>query len=435
MNVVTTFASVPLLQTTKLPNGLTIATQHMPSLRSVALGVWVGVGARHETLAEHGLSHLLEHMAFKGTNRRSARDIAEEIEQVGGDMNASTSLEQTAYYVRVLQEDVELALDVLSDIVRNPVFDPAELAREKDVILQEIASIQDAPDEIAYDLAQLAAFPDHSVGRPVIGTPESVLAIEEAQLRNYRDRNYSPSRMVVAAAGAIDHDELVKLVSAAFGDLDGSETAPDETPMFAGGEAASDRSFEQAHFILGLPSPSSRDPDYLTGRLLSIALGGGMSSRLFQEVREKRGLCYSIYSSAWGLKDAGFFTVYAATSAELVASLAEVVVEELDRIASEDLESRELARAKAQLHAGLMMSLESPAARAEQLASQILVHGRVIAPDEIAERIAAVTAEDVRALATRLRSTRRPSVSVVGAGRKSRELCERTAQIFTGSGV
>lgn len=435
MTVVSTFNDVPLLQTTVLPNGITVASQHMPSLRSVALGVWIGVGARHETLAEHGLSHLLEHMAFKGTKRRTARDIAEEIEQVGGDMNASTSIEQTAYYVRVLQDDVALAVDVLADIVRNPVFDPAELLREKDVILQEIAGIQDMPDELAYDIVQLTAFPDHSVGRPVIGTPASVSAIDEVQLRSYRDRNYSAERMVVAAAGAIDHDELVKLVAEMFGDIDNRQIVDDEKPQFSGGIGASDKPFEQAHFLLGLPSPASRDSDYLTGRVLSIALGGGMSSRLFQEVRERRGLCYSIYASAWGLKDAGFFTIHAATGPELVKPLSEFVIAELDRMAEEQLDDRELSRAKTQLHAGLMMSLESPAARAEALASQILVHGRVIPPDEIAQRIAAVNAEDVRTLARELRDQKRPAVTVVGAGRKSRNLCEHAAQVFSGSAV
>ncbi|MEM9027009.1 MAG: pitrilysin family protein [Pseudomonadota bacterium] len=422
-----------LVQVTKLSSGLTVATQHMPSLRSVALGVWVGVGARHETLAEHGLSHLLEHMAFKGTERRSARDIVEEIEQVGGDMNAATSIEQTAYYVRALHEDVDLAVDVLADIVRNSTFDADELLREKDVVLQEIAGLRDSPDDTIYDLVQDAAFPDHSIGRSIIGTPESVSAIGASQLRSYLARHYSAGRMVVAASGYVDHDRLVESVRAAFDGLPQTERDVPERPTFSGGIRASDRPFEQAHLMIGWPSPAYVEPDFLGCQVLSAALGGGMSSRLFQEVREARGLCYSIYSSAWGLSDAGFFTVHAATGEDLVAPLADVIVTELDKLAAAGLDDRELARAKAQLRAGLMMSLESPAARAEQLARQILVHDRVILPDEIATRIDAVSAEDVRRLAQRMRDETRPAVAVVGAGAASDALAAHTARLFSGA--
>ncbi len=420
----------PLVRVTQLPCGIRVVTQHMPSLRSAALGVWVGVGARHETGQEHGLSHLLEHMAFKGTARRSAREIAEEIEQVGGDMNAATSLEQTAYYVRVLGEDVPLAVDVLSDIVRNAVFDGQELAREKDVVLQEIAGLQDMPDELAYDLVQAAAFPDHAVGRPIIGTPESVQALSADHLRDYLARHYSGDRMVVAAAGAVDHDAFVALVHAGFADHVSAKSSAPVVPRFHGGAFGHPDAFEQSHVIVGFPSPAYVRPDFITGQVFCAVLGGGMSSRLFQEVREARGLCYSIYASAWGLSDTGFLTIHAATSHDLVAELGAVVAQELTKLGDTLLDDRELARAKAQLTAGLMMSLESPVARAEQLARQLLVHGRTFGPDEIAERIARVSAADVQAFAAGLVAVAQPAVAVVGTGERSQGLGETVAASF-----
>lgn len=424
-------AATPLVRVTQLDNGLRVVTQNMPSLRSVALGVWVGVGARHETLTEHGLSHLLEHMAFKGTQRRSARQIAEEIEQVGGDMNAATSLEQTAYYVRVLADDVPLAVDVLADITQHSAFDPNELVREKDVILQEIASLQDSPDEIAYDQVQLAAFPDHSIGRPIIGTPQSVVAIGPDMLRDYLRRHYTAERTVVAAAGLIDHDTFVDLVANAFTELPAHVDEAVTAPKFVGGPGSSDEPFEQAHVVVGFPAPAFQAPDFIACQVLSALLGGGMSSRLFQEVREELGLCYSIYSSAWGLSDAGFFTIHAATGHDLVMDLSKVLAREIDKLASEAVSPRELDRARSQLTAGLMLSLESPPARAGQLARQLLVHGRLIGLDELAERIGRVTAEDVRAFAERLVSVSPPAVAVVGPGKAAAGLAAQVVDVFS----
>ncbi len=418
------------VQLTTLANGLRIATQHMPHLHSASLGVWVGVGARHETLAEHGICHLLEHMAFKGTTSRSARQIAEEIEQVGGDMNAATGLEMTAYYVRVLQEHVGLGLEVLADIVQNSVFDPDELAREKDVILQEIAAIEDAPEEIAYDLALEAAFDGQSVGRPVIGTPSSVAAIGPDHLRRHLAQQYCGHNIVVAAAGAVDHDDIVRHVGALFSELSDGQSVDAEAARFVGGANASRKSFEQCHLVVCFPGPSYRDEGFMEAQVFSGLLGGGMSSRLFQEVRENRGLCYSIYSSAFGLMDGGVFGIHASTGRDQVSELAEVTAAEIRKCASGDLSEAEVARAKAQLRAGLLMSLESSSARAEQMARHLLSLGRLVDVDELIGRIEAVSAEGLGRFASRLLACGRPAVALVGAGGKSQRLADDASQLF-----
>jgi predicted Zn-dependent peptidase len=404
---------------TRLDNGLTVVSHEMPHLETVSLGVWVGTGARHEQPAENGISHVLEHMAFKGTSRRTARAIAEEIEEVGGELNASTSLEMTAYYARVLRGDEAVALDILADILQHSVYAPADLEREREVILQEIAGIRDCPDELAYDLLQEAAFPDQPVGRPVIGTPETVGAIAPDDLRRFLRTRYVASGIVVSAAGAIQHDELVRHASAQFGALNGGAPGEGEGASYVGGVRASPRSFEQSHLVLGFQGPSYRDEDFLTAQVYSGLMGGGMSSRLFQEVREDRGLCYAIYSSAWGLSDAGLFNVHAATGAELMAKLIDVVAREMKQSASRCPAVKEVDRAKAQLKAGLLISLESSSARAEQMARQLLVYGRLIGVRELIERVDAVTPEAVRAFAERMIGAAAPSVCVIGAGERS----------------
>ena len=414
----------------RLENGLTVATHTMPHLETAAIGVYVATGARHESVSEHGISHLLEHMAFKGTQRRSARDIVEEIEQVGGDLNASTSLEQTAYYARVLKADVPVAIDILSDILQNSVFDEAELAREKDVIVQEIASTQDNPEELAYDLVQDAAFAGQAVGRPIAGTPDSVKAVGADTLRGFLARRYVGGSIVLSAAGAVDHDDICRHARDKFSALSATESGAGEAARFVGGVRGLGRAFEQAHVVIGLSSPSYRDDGYLTVQILSGLLGGGMSSRLFQEVREKRGLCYSIYSSAWGISDGGLFAVYAATGRETVDPLIEVVSDELKRLAGEAPSSREVERAKAQLKAGLLMGLESAAVRAEQMARHLQAHGRLIPTQEIIDKVDAVSAEGIRALAESMLAGGPPAVAVVGAGRKSLAHARRANELI-----
>jgi len=415
-------------EVTTLANGLRVVAHRMAHLETTALGMWVGAGARHETARENGISHFLEHMAFKGTRRRTARQIAEEIETVGGDLNAATSLESTAYFARVLKGDEGVALDILGDILLHSSYAAAEIEREREVILQEIAGIADSPDELAYDLVQDAAFPAQPVGRPVIGTKATVRQFSVNDLRGFLERRYVPDRMVLAAAGAVDHAVLARHAEALFGSLTGPRFEAGEAATYAGGTRASAKPFEQCHLLLGFESPSYRSPEFYDAQVLSGLLGGGMSSRLFQEVRENRGLCYSIYSSAWALADSGMFTIHAATGAEMMDELISVVGEEMRRVADGRPSEPETARAKAQLKAGLLMSLESASARAEQMARQLLSLDRLLPTKELMQRVDSVSPASVQAFAATL-LTSPPSAAVVGAGRNSEAFASRAAEV------
>jgi predicted Zn-dependent peptidase len=403
---------------TRLPNGLRVVSYRMPHLETVSMGIWVGVGARHETAPEQGISHLLEHMAFKGTERRTALDIAEEIEAVGGELNAATSLETTAYFSRVLAGDIGLSLDILADILQSPRHSEDELEREREVILQEIAATRDSPDEIAYELLQEVAFPDQSIGRPILGTAKSVKSFGTADLRRFLKGNYAANRMVLSAAGKIDHGQLVRHAEAQFGGLNGGEGGRFEPARYGGGTRTSSKPFEQSHLLLAFEGPSYGQSEYYTAQVFSALFGGGMSSRLFQEVRERRGLCYSIYSTYWALADTGLFGIHAATGPDMLSKLIEVVAGELRRAAAAAPTEAEVARAKAQIKAGMLMGLESSSARAEYMARQLLLFDRLIETNEVVARIEAVTAEDIRTLAARLMTASKPSITVVGAGRQ-----------------
>jgi predicted Zn-dependent peptidase len=400
------------VRVTTLPSGLRIVTQDMSHLESAAIGVWVGAGSRSERDEEHGLSHLLEHMAFKGTKTRSAADIAEEIEAVGGEVNAATSVETTSYYARVLKADVPLALDILSDILRNSVFDPEELEREQHVILQEIGAALDAPEDRVYDIFAESAFPGQPIGRNILGTADTVKAAASPMLGSYLDRHYRGPAMVISAAGAVDHDRLVDLASDALADLAGEAGPAPVGATYHGGEVREDRDLMETQIMLGFQGIPYGGDDFYTAQVLSSIIGGGMSSRLFQEVREKRGLCYSIYAFHWSFADTGVFGVHAATGPEDVNELMPVIVDELDR-ATDSISDKEVKRARAQLRAGLLMTLESPAARAGQLARQLLLFGRIIPPDELVARIEAIEASHVRELAGRIFSGA-PTLASVG---------------------
>jgi len=402
------------VQTTTIANGMRVVTHAMPHLETASLGVWVGTGARHEEEDQHGISHLLEHMAFKGTDRRSARQIAEEIESAGGELNAATSLETTAYYARMLKGDIPLAIDMLGDILRNPKFDAGELAREQDVILQEIAAAEDSPDDEAYDLVQDAAFAGQALGRTILGTRASVRGLTSRDLKAYMKANYVPGAIVLAAAGAIDHDQIVKLAESTFGDMKSEDPSAPAAASYKGGFRRSVRRFEQSHIVLSYEGPSYRDESMYAAQILSSILGGGMSSRLFQEVREARGLCYSIYSFCWGLSDTGLFGVHAATGSGQMQELVQVILSELEKLADDPVGKTELARAKAQLKSGLLMSLESSGSRAEQLARQMLVFGKPLAVNDLVERVEAVDKEAVRALAGKIVIGGKSSASAVG---------------------
>jgi predicted Zn-dependent peptidase len=377
----------------------------MAEVETVSLGIWVGAGSRSEAASEHGVAHFLEHMAFKGTARRSAKDIAEEIEAVGGDLNAATGVDSTAYYARVLRTDLALALDILSDIIVSPRFDRAELGRERDVILQEIAAALDSPEDIAFDLVQEAAFPNQPVGRPILGTVESVSRFKRAHLGSYLAAHYHGPNMVLAAAGAVDHAALVAEAERRLGSFDTHATPQPESALYAGGARRSEKSFEQTHLVLAFQAPAYRHPDYFTAQICAGALGGGMSSRLFQEVRERRGLCYAIYSFSSGLSDSGMFAIHAAGGPERAHQLFAVIRDELVKAADEGFVEDEVARVKAQLKMGLLTGLESSSARAEQLARQILIHGRPLTTEELIEKVEQVQAADLQALVARMLSS------------------------------
>jgi predicted Zn-dependent peptidase len=390
------------VERSKLANGLTVVSHAMPEVETVSLGLWVGAGSRSEETGEHGVAHFLEHMAFKGTARRSARDIAEEIEAVGGELNAATGVDSTAYYARVMRKDLALALDILSDIILAPRFDRTELSRERDVILQEIAASMDSPDDIVFDLVQEAAFPGQPVGRPILGTADSVRRFKRAHLGAYLSAHYRAPNMVLAAAGAVDHATLVIEAERRLGALDEAATPQPSGASYVGGVRGSGKPFEQTHLVLAFEAPAYRHPDYFAAQICAGALGGGMSSRLFQEVREKRGLCYAIYAFSSGLTDSGLFAVHAAGGPDKAHELFAVIRDELVKAAEEGFGEDEISRVKAQLKMGLLAGLESSSARAEQLARQILIHGRPLSTPELIERVESLEGKDVQALVERL---------------------------------
>ncbi|HEY5299752.1 MAG TPA: pitrilysin family protein [Acetobacteraceae bacterium] len=399
---------------TRLPSGLTVVTERMDRVETVSFGAYVATGSRHETEAENGVSHFLEHMAFKGTERRSAAKIAEEMDAVGGHLNAYTAREQTAYYAKVLKEDTALAADIIGDILTHSTFDPEELERERGVILQEIGQANDTPDDIIFDYFQEQAYPAQSLGRPVLGSEETVRAMSRTSLMGYMRRHYPASNVVVAAAGAIEHDQIVDLVQTHFADLAADPAPSAPAGRYQGGEFREDRDLDQVHIVLGFPSVAYDDPDFHPTLLLSTLLGGGMSSRLFQEVREKRGLVYSIYSFNAPLMDGGLLGIYAGTGESEAQELIPVTLDELRKVQHEVTDA-ELSRARAQAKAGLLMSLESTGSRCEQLARQIQVFGRVV---PVAETVAKINAVDraaiQRAAARHFRAA--PTLAVLGPG-------------------
>ncbi len=383
------------VQTHTLSNGFRIVTENMPGLESAAIGVWVGAGARHERVEQNGIAHFLEHLAFKGTKRRTALEIAEVIEDVGGYINAYTSREVTAYYARVLANDVPLALDVIADILLNPTFDENEIEIERGVILQEIGQALDTPDDVIFDWLQEEAYPDQPLGRTILGPTERVRHFSREDLSNFVAEHYGPGQMILSAAGAVDHDAIVREAEKLFGHMTAGPVQNEDAAAFRGGERREIKALEQAHFTLAFESPGYRADDFYTGQIYANALGGGMSSRLFQEIREHRGLCYTIFSQAGAYSDTGLITVYAGTSADQLAELAEVTIDEMRRI-NEDLRVAEIDRARAQMKAGMLMGLESPSNRAERLARMVSIWGRVPDLSETVAKIDAVTLENVR---------------------------------------
>lgn len=405
------------VEVTRLPSGLTIVTDTMPHLKTAALGVWCGVGGRDEKADEHGISHLLEHMAFKGTARRSAREIVEEIEAVGGDLNAGTSTETTAYYARVMKADVPLALDVLADILANPSFAPDELEREKNVIVQEIGAAQDTPDDVVFEHLNELCYPDQPIGRSLLGTARTLKRFDRDMLRSYLATHYRAPDMVVGAAGAVDHDKVVAEVGRRFAGFDPAPAPKPEPARFGtGGSRVVHRDLEQAHLTLALQGLPQTDPSLFSLQAFTNLLGGGMSSRLFQEVREKRGLCYAIYTFHAPYSDTGFFGLYTGTDPADAPEMMDVVVDVINT-AVETISEGEVARAKAQMKAGLLMALESCTSRAEQLARQMLAYGRPKTLEELIGRIDEVSIDTTQAAGRALLARGRPAVVALGSGR------------------
>ena len=414
------------VQTHTLANGFRIVTEKMLGLKSASIGIWVTAGGRDERIEQNGIAHFLEHMAFKGTKTRSALQIAEAIEDVGGYINAYTSREVTAYYARVLGADVPLALDVISDILLNPVFDEDEIEVERGVILQEIGQALDTPDDVIFDWLQDEAYPDQPIGRTILGPEERVRSFSREDLRRFVHQHYGAGQMILSAAGDVDHDTIVRLAEDLFDELE-TRTADEATgAVFKGGERRVVKTLEQAHFALAFEGPGYCDDAIYTAQVYSVALGGGMSSRLFQEVREKRGLCYTIFAQTGAHSDTGMTTIYAGTSGEQLPELANLTMQELSRAAS-DMNDAEIARARAQMKAGMLMGLESPSSRAERLARLMQIWGRIPALEETVERIDAVTTQGVRDFAAHLAGQAPAALALYGPVETAPELSQMLA--------
>lgn len=396
-----------------LDNGVRVVCDPMP-LETLALSVVAGRGARFEDAARSGWSHLLEHMVFKGAGDRTAREIVEVIEAAGGQINAATGYERTSYQVRALEGGLDLGLAVVADLVLRPVMAPDDLQREKQVVGQEIAEAADTPDDLVFELAQEAAFGAHPLGRSILGTVETIGTADPTSLQEWRSGLYSPDELVIAAAGAVDEDDLVRLAARLFGDVAQPHARPQAQPArFTGEVRAQARRLEQANLVFLLPAVSTADPDYFALRLFAEILGGGMASRLFQEAREKRGLAYTIDAYCETYADAGVLGVFAGCAAGDADELASVVASEIAEL-GRSVDAGELARAKAQLKGGMFMGRESPAARAEQAAGQVLLFGRPRSARTMAEDIDAVGLEDLGRISELLLGRRQCAVSVLG---------------------
>jgi predicted Zn-dependent peptidase len=396
-----------------LANGARVVADPVPGFQTLALTVAAGRGARAEGEAEAGWSHLLEHMVFKGAGGRSARDIVEVIEAAGGQINAATGHERTSFQVRSLAGGLQLGMEVVADMLLRPTLDAGDLAQEVGVIAQEIAEAADTPDDQIFEMAQAAAFAGHPLGRPVLGTEASIGAASPQSLEAWRARLYAPDRLVISAAGAVDEAELLALAERLFAGAAPRPAAAPEPARFVGGRAGEARKLEQAHLVFYLPGVGATDPDYFAARLFAEALGGGMSSRLFQEARERLGLAYAIDAFSESYQETGLIGVYAGCAAKDAAGLAEVVAREIRGLAGAVGEA-ELARAKAQLKASLFMGRESLAARAEQAAAQLLVFERLLTPEEIAAAIDAVSPADLARIASRLLGPALSAPAVLG---------------------
>ncbi|WND02905.1 pitrilysin family protein [Temperatibacter marinus] len=401
------------IEVTTLSNGLRVVSEYRRSVETASVGVWVNVGSRYEEPSLNGITHFLEHMLFKGTERRSARDIAYEIERVGGHMNAYTTRDYTTYYARVLKEDLPLAVDMLADIIQNSKLCDKEILREQDVVIQEIGQALDTPDDLVFDLMQEVAYPDQALGRTILGQPENVRSFNSTTLKGFMQSHYTAQNMVLAAAGKVDHAELVALAEKEFSSLPQGQDQGFEPAMYQGKSILDDKALEQSHVTLGFPAVGFHHDDYYALQVYSMALGGGMSSRLFQEVRENRGLAYSIYCFANCFSDHGLFGVYGGTSPDLVPEMVQVTLDQMKDM-SMNMTSEELDVAKAQLKAGLLMAIEATTSRIEQIGRQILFFDRVIPIEEMISNVESVDLAKVKSYAADLIETGPVTSAIVG---------------------
>lgn len=401
------------LESTKLSNGLRIVTDTVNTVDSVAVGIWCDVGTRHEDLAYNGVSHMVEHMMFNGTLNRTAQDIVEEVESVGGQMNAYTSREETAYYIHLLKDHLPLALEVLSDMIQHPAFPDNELEKERGVIVQEIGMSNDTPDDLIFDLYQATAYPNQALGAPILGTSKIIESIKKETLLDYVKRFYTPNNLVISAAGQIKHDEMVKQCEKLFSDLPPNQSQNFKPADYKGGEIRSEKDLEQTHWVIGFQSVEKRDAQYFSAMLLSTILGGGMSSRLFQEVREKRGLVYSVYASNSAYKDDGQFEIYAGTGPDKLHELVPVVCNEIKKIINDYVGEEELERAKNQIKSSILMGRESMLSRANRQAKYMINFDQNLDISKILSQIESVNTDDIMTIGQKIFSAR-PTVAALG---------------------
>lgn len=396
-----------------LPSGLRVVTDTVSEMDTVAMGVWADVGTRHEDLAHNGVAHMVEHMMFNGTPTRTSRQIVEAIENVGGQVNAYTSREVTAYYIHLLKDDVPLGLEVLADLLQHPVFPDKELEKERGVIVQEIGMNNDTPDELIYDQYQKTAYPEQALGAPILGTADIIKAMKKDTLFDYVRRFYTPPKLVISAAGNIHHDDFVQRIEKLFAELPKDTNATYKAASYQGGEEREDRDLEQSHIVLGFQGVRRDDPDYYSAVVMATMMGGGMSSRLFQEVREKRGLVYAVHASHTAYHDDGQLDIYAGTGPERLGELIPVLCDEVMKLSRELTTPAELVRAKTQIKAGILMGRESMLGRANKQAKHIINFGKVPDTQDQIHRIDAVTAESVREMARKIFSSR-PTLAALG---------------------
>jgi predicted Zn-dependent peptidase len=403
------------MRATRLPNGIRVLSEELPGLGSVTAGIWVENGSRYERASQAGLSHFLEHLFFKGTERRTAAQIAQEIDAVGGVLNAFTGKEYTCYYAKVLDEHLPLALDLLADVFTCSRFPEDEIERERSVIIQEISQAEDTPDDYVHDLFTQAFWADHALARPIAGTPATVAGLRRADFVDFMAARYRPDRILVSGAGNLRHEELVDVVAAHLGPLDGNAPRPDGPPPVAhGGVAVHEKDLEQVHLCLGAPGISQLAEDRYTAHLLTAALGGGMSSRLFQEIRERQGKAYSVYAFLPSFRDAGYIGVYVGTSPQWAREVVDTVRTEIGRVVRDGLMADELARTKTQLKGGMLLGLETSDSRMTRIAKNEIYFGRDVPIAEVAAGFDAVTNDDLVRVAGRMLGTGLLQLTVLG---------------------